>query len=74
MSTLPFKGGETGSQHTHEEGQIFINTAQCKGNTVAWKKVRKEKVKMDRKLLVEMKIVSQLLDENVRAKNESITF
>ena len=53
-----FQGGESGSQHTHEEGQIFINTAQYKGNTVAWKKVRKDRVKLDRNLLLEMKNVS----------------
>ena len=46
------------SSTADDKSQIFVNVAEYRGATVAIKLVRKQKIKMDRALLVEMRHVS----------------
>ena len=51
---------DASSQHSGEDGgQVFIETAGLKGSTIAVKRMRKARVKIDRALMVEMRGVSE---------------
>ena len=54
-----------------EGGQVFINTAHYKGAVVAVKPVMKQKIKMDRSLLVEMRHVSSMFTRLVMWSRDS---
>ncbi len=53
------------------EGQIFVQTAKHKGSMVAIKPVRKNKIKLDREQLVEMRHVSLTLTLKKKANGQT---